>query len=77
MTLTIASSDGISNIKREVFPKPSFEWKESSVKLLTIFLPSAGFDVLLGMAWIANARFSLNAKTKTLRLKENSTSTTS
>lgn len=44
---------------------------KSSVKFPSILIHGAGFDVLLGMALISATQVSLNAETKTLRLKEN------
>ena len=71
MPLTIASADGISTITREVYEGLQIDWKDSSVRLPAVVLPGAGFDVLLGMAWIAAAKVSLNADTRTLRVNGN------
>lgn len=42
------------------------EWKDSKTTLPAVILPGAGFDVLLGMAWILKAKVGLNTKRKVL-----------
>ena len=49
----------------------AIEWKDSKTTLPAIVLPGAGFDVLLGMAWISKAKVGLNTERKVLNMNGN------
>ena len=61
VTLTLSSADGVTTIEQDVFDEVEIKWKNTKVKTSAVVLPGAGFDVLLGMTWIVEAKVSLDA----------------
>lgn len=59
MPLTLSSADEVTTIKREVFNGLNINWKGTEVELPVVVIPGAGFDVLLGLAWVGKAKVGL------------------